>query len=93
MAVVASDADGTREACLDSKYLDGVDSQSATGVLFPIGDVERLRDGVRWMFEHPPERKLMGIRGRAMCSKMFATQTMVDDLEGVYQRAIELARK
>jgi len=93
VAVVASDADGTREACLDSKYLDDVDPANATGVLFPIGDVEKLRDGVRWMFEHPAERKLMGIRGRAMCSKMFATQTMVDDLEVVYQRAIQIASK
>ncbi len=91
VAVVASDADGTREACLDSNYLDDVDPENATGVLFPIGDVEKLRDGVRWMFEHRAERKLMGIRGRAMCSKMFATRTMVDDLEVVYQRAIQIA--
>lgn len=91
VAVVASDADGTREACLDSKYLSDVDPANATGVLFPIGDIERLHDGVGWMFEHPAERKLMGIRGRAMCSKMFATQTMVDDLEVVYQRAIQIA--
>ncbi len=93
VAVVASDADGTREACLDSNYLDDVDPANATGVLFPIGDVEKLRDGVRWMFEHPAERKLMGIRGRAMCSKMFATRTMVDDLEAVYQRAIGMSKR
>ena len=90
--VVASDADGTREACLDSKYLDHVNEANMTGILFPIGDIEKLGDGVRWMFEHPAERKLMGIRGRAMCSKMFATQTMVDDLEVVYQRAVEIAK-
>lgn len=86
--VVASDADGTREACLDSKFLNDVDEANATGVLFQIGDIEKLRDGVRWMFEHPDERKRMGMRGRAMCSKMFATKAMVDDLEGVYARAI-----
>lgn len=89
--VVASDADGTREACLDPNYLDHVEEANATGILFPIGDIEKLRDGVRWMYDHPSERKLMGVRGRAMCTKMFATQTMVDDLEVVYQRAIEIA--
>jgi len=89
--VVASDADGTREACLDSDYLNHVDGADATGVLFPIGDIENLRDGVRWMFEHPEERKRMGKRGREMCSEMFSTKTMVDDLEEVYQRAIVLA--
>ncbi|MGV6813712.1 MAG: glycosyltransferase [Phycisphaerales bacterium] len=91
--IVASDADGTREACLDSRYLDHVEDDRATGILFPIGDIEQLRAGVRWMFEHPAESKLMGIRGQAMCSGMFASQTMVDDLEKVYRRAIELAAK
>ncbi len=91
--VVGSDADGTREACLDPKYLDGVDESQATGILFPIGDVGKLRDGVRWMFEHRVERKLMGIRGRLMCSEMFATGTMVGDLEKVYRRAMELAKR
>lgn len=90
--VVASDADGTREACLDPNCLDGVEPTDATGVLFPIGDIKKLREGVRWMFVHPAERKLMGIRGRAMCSKMFATKTMVDDLEVGYQRAIEMTQ-
>ncbi len=90
--VVGSDADGTREACLDSNYLDSVDESRATGILFPIGDVEKLREGVRWMFEHPEERKLMGIRGRAMCSELFSAQTMVDELEKVYQRAITQSR-
>jgi len=91
--VAASDADGTREACLDPNYLDEVSEDQATGVLFPIGDVAQMRDGVRWMYEHPAQRELMGTRGQAMCSKMFATQTMVDDLEKVYLRAIERANR
>jgi glycosyltransferase involved in cell wall biosynthesis len=87
--VVASDADGTREACIDP----GVDPARATGVLFPVGDVDGLRAGVRWMVEHPEERRLMGVRGRAMCAKMFAAETMVGDLEEVYKRAIKTAQK
>ncbi len=89
--VVASDADGTREACLDAEYLPDVNKAQETGRLFPIGDTGAMRGCVRWMFEHPKERSLMGQRGRAMCSKMFSTQTMVGDLEKVYQRAIEMA--
>jgi glycosyltransferase involved in cell wall biosynthesis len=90
--VVASDADGTREACLDPSYLPDVDHADATGILFPIGDAKKLRDGIRWMSKHQEERRRMGERGRVMCSSMFATQTMVDDLEVVYQRAIGLAQ-
>ncbi len=91
--VVASDADGTREACLDWKYLDGVDESEATGILFPIGDVQRLCDGVKWMFAHPQECRVMGQRGRVMCTKMFATGTMVGDLERIYQQAMGLAQR
>ncbi len=90
--VVASDADGTREACLDWKYLDGVDESEATGILFPIGDAQSLRDGVEWMFAHPQERKVMGERGQAMCTEMFASGTMVGDLEAMYRRAMGLAK-
>ena len=92
--VVASDCDGTPEACLDPMYdkqVMRVDPSQATGRLFPVGDVEALEACVRWMFEHPDERKVMGQRGRAMCTTMFSTQKMVDDLELVYQRANEMA--
>jgi len=90
--VVASDADGTREACIDPGYLDGYGEDDATGILFPIGDTDLLRAAINEMAEHPEKRSAMGQRGRAMCAKMFAAQTMVDDLEVVYARALEMAR-
>lgn len=90
--VVASDCDGTPEACLDPMYDNRIDPSRATGRLFAVGDVEQLRECVRWMFEHPDERRVMGERGKAMCATMFSTQKMVDDLELVYQRAIEMAQ-
>ncbi len=86
--VVASDCDGTPEACIDPS----VDEARSTGRLFRVGDTRGLRDAVVWMFEHPEERLAMGARGRMMCSTMFSTDAMVQGLEGVYARAIELAR-
>lgn len=87
--VVASDADGTPEACIDPD----VDPDRATGRLFPVGDVEAMRRAVVWMFNHPEQRAQMGERGRAMCADMFSTSAMVRGLEAVYARAIELAQK
>ena len=91
VAVVASDCDGTPEACIDPVSTAGVDAGRSTGRLFPVGDVTALREAVLWMFNNPRERARMGQRGRAMCSEMFSTQKMVQDLEAVYSRAIELS--
>ncbi len=85
--VVASDCDGTPEACIDP----AADAQNATGRLFKVGDTAGLRDAVVWMFEHPQQRHEMGVRGRMMCTQQFSTDTMVQRLESVYARAIQLA--
>jgi glycosyltransferase involved in cell wall biosynthesis len=56
-----------------------------------VGNTVGLRDAVVWMHEHPEERRTMAARGRAMCAQMFSTEAMVQGLEAVYARAIELA--
>jgi len=76
--VVASDADGTPEVCIDWD----------TGRLFPVGDVARLREAVAWMFEHAEERRAMASRGLALCREQFSAERMVEGLEAVYARAL-----
>lgn len=89
--VVASDCDGTPEACLDPFTDPGVPEARMTGRLFPVGDADRLRAGVRWMHEHPEQRRRIGEQGRALCAHAFSAETMVARLEGVYAEAIERA--
>lgn len=83
--VIAYDADGTREACLDPAV---VGAHRSTGLLVPVGDRARLREAARWMAEHPVERSEMANRGQAFCESAFSTERMVDELEGVYVRAL-----
>lgn len=78
---VAYDVDGTREACIEGK----------TGRLVRVGDRERLREAVMGLVESPRERKRLAEAGREMCRVRFSAETMVKELERVYQRAIELA--
>jgi glycosyltransferase involved in cell wall biosynthesis len=59
-----------------------------TGRLFPVGDADKLRAAVRWMHEHPAERKRLGEQGRALCARAFSTETMVAELEEVYANAL-----
>jgi len=72
--VVVYDVDGGPEICVDGE----------TGRLVPVGDLDRLREVVEWMAEHPVERAAMAERGREMCRERFRVGAMVDGLEGVY---------
>ncbi|NQX95912.1 MAG: glycosyltransferase family 4 protein, partial [Erythrobacter sp.] len=85
--VIASDCDGSPEACIDPS----VDASKSTGRIFPVGDTAALREAVVWMHNNPRERARMGERGRAMCAQMFSTDAMVQGLERVYTDAIALA--
>ncbi|MBS0190107.1 MAG: glycosyltransferase [Phycisphaerales bacterium] len=78
VAVVANDVDGAREVCIEGQ----------TGRLVPAGDRAALRAAVRGMYDHPDERRAMAERGRDLCRVRFSAQTMVDELEKVYARAL-----
>lgn len=84
--VVASDVDGTPEVCLDVRTHD----ERGTGLTFSAGDSVGLRECVVWMAERPKDRTRIGATGRAMCSEMFSTQKMIDDLENLYERALRM---
>jgi glycosyltransferase involved in cell wall biosynthesis len=71
---IAYDVDGTREVCIDGE----------TGRLLAPGDRDALAEAARWMREHPEERAEMGRRGRALCERRFAAETMVASLGEVY---------
>jgi glycosyltransferase involved in cell wall biosynthesis len=81
--VVAYDADGTREVCIDAL----TDPQHATGRLVPVGDRRTLREAVLWLAADPARRRALGERGRERCAAEFSAEAMVRALERVYQRA------
>jgi glycosyltransferase involved in cell wall biosynthesis len=78
--VIATDVDGTREACIEGR----------TGKLVPLGDRAALRASVRWMFEHPSDRQTLAMQGRELCRDRFSTRTMVRDLELFYAKAFSM---
>lgn len=90
--VVASDTDGTREVCLDPFTDTSIPNARMTGRLFPVGHADRLRAGVRWMYEHPDQRARLGEQGRALCAHAFSAEVMIAALEIVYREALESAR-
>jgi glycosyltransferase involved in cell wall biosynthesis len=78
---VAYDADGTGEVCRDMD----------TGRLVPTGDRGALRLAIEWLAHRPGARQMFAHRGRRDCRQRFSAARMVEELEGVYARALRLA--
>lgn len=74
---VAYDVDGTGEACREME----------TGRLVRVGDIEGLREAIRWCAEHPGERAALAARGKEECRVAFSAEEMVRRLEEVYSGA------
>jgi len=81
--VVAYDVDGTREVCIDGK----------TGKLIPVGSRGGIRTAILELMDAPDERTRLAAAGRDLCRTRFAAETMVAELEKVYERALNEARR
>jgi glycosyltransferase involved in cell wall biosynthesis len=83
VAPVAYDVDGTREVCIEGR----------TGRLVPVGNRGALRQAVLELADSPKERARLAAEGRELCRVRFAADTMVEELEKVYQQALNSARR
>lgn len=73
--VVAYDTDGAREVCIEGQ----------TGRLIPTGDLAALRKAVEWTITNPAAACALALEGRRRCEVRFSAETMVNDLEQLYQ--------
>jgi glycosyltransferase involved in cell wall biosynthesis len=80
--VVAYDVDGTGEVCIDQ----------VTGRLIAPADVAGLASSVVELASNAEMRARLGAAGRDLCADRFNAGRMVAELEGVYRRALTLAR-
>jgi glycosyltransferase involved in cell wall biosynthesis len=65
----------------------------STGLLAPPGNPAALASCVRWMLDHPEERRQMGARGKSRVSGMFDQATMCATLDRVYSGLLGLPRR
>ncbi|MEX0745586.1 MAG: glycosyltransferase [Phycisphaeraceae bacterium] len=73
--VVSYDCDGAGEVCIDNK----------TGRLVPLGNHIALHNAVRWLVDHPKQRRQLGEQGRTLVHKRFDARYMLKKLDGLYQ--------
>jgi len=77
--VVAFNIDGAKE----------VIENGINGFLVPACNETMLEEKLRFLIEHPEERKRMGIAGQHMVFEEFSTEKMVAKIEKVYFNIIE----
>ena len=73
-AVVATATEGAKEVIDDQK----------TGVLVPIGDVERLAESVTNLLSNPEKRRTIATQSAQSAAKRFGLKRMVDEIEQLY---------
>jgi mannosyltransferase len=70
-AVVATETEGAKEVIEDQK----------TGILVPIGDVNRIANAISTLLDDPGE---IGIRAKEAANAKFSLKRMVDEIEKIY---------
>lgn len=77
LPVVSYDVDGAPEVVTDE-----------TGILVPPGDVDALANAIRTLADDPARRQQFGETGRQRCKNMFDHNTMVEQIEAVYEKLL-----
>jgi L-malate glycosyltransferase len=78
-AVVATATEGAQEVIEDQK----------TGLLVPIGDVDRIAEAVTELLANPRKRREMAVHAKQAAHERFSLKRMVDEIERVYLAADE----
>ncbi len=76
--VIASDLGSRRELVQDGK----------TGVLYPVGDVEELADGISFLYERPELTRQMGRAGRTMVKQRHDPEEHYRAMVAIYEEMI-----
>jgi glycosyltransferase involved in cell wall biosynthesis len=59
-----------------------------TGVLFEVGDVEGIADGLNGLLADASERRRLGQNARELVAQRFSARAMVDAIEEVYEHVL-----
>jgi glycosyltransferase involved in cell wall biosynthesis len=84
LAIAEAMASGTAVVSTATEGASELIVEGETGLLVPIGDVERMANAISSLLLDEHKRQQFGIEGQRVVSKEFSLDRMVDELEGVY---------
>ncbi len=61
----------------------------STGLLANKGDASDLGRKIKWMMEHPEERKRMGVQARKMVEEKFSLEVQARNYKALYEELLE----
>jgi glycosyltransferase involved in cell wall biosynthesis len=77
-AVVATRTEGAQEVIDDQR----------TGLLVPIGDIDRLAESIATLLADENKRNLLGSQAREVVNERFSLNRMVDEIEKIYREGL-----
>ena len=80
--VVATDVGGAAEAVVEGE----------TGYVVPVGDDERMAEGVSSLLADPERARVMGERGREVARRKFSCEAQLERVVGLYEQLLAARR-
>lgn len=77
MSVIEASCLGLPVICSDAYALEDTMVDNVTGLRCKVGDVKSLEDAMKYMYDHPAERKIMGENGRKRVLDLFPGKKIV----------------
>lgn len=59
------------------------------GIVFPVGNIEKLAAAIRWMADNPDKAHSMGAKGRARIKQNYELATIITAYEQLYSEALK----
>lgn len=84
---------GTPVVASDLPGVNGVMDVGKTGLLFPIGNSEALAQTLLGLLQNPARIESMGRAARELIERKYGWKTIIDNIEGIYQKAIQNFQK
>ncbi len=62
-----------------------INVDGVTGIVVPTGEIDALRDALKWLVGHPEEGRAMGGAGQERVARVFSHKVMIDKMMAIYK--------
>lgn len=89
MSVIEASCLGLPIICSDAYGLGDTIVDNVTGLRCKVGDVKTLEDAMKYMYDHPEDRRIMGKNGRNRVLNLFSGEKIVEAWVNYYNSLLK----